>query len=62
MTQVFDNGWDEKIVNKDISGPSSDGCVEIGGRVYYHEPLSAAQDKALDDHINKVIQMGKRLR
>ncbi len=62
MTQVFDDGWDEKVVHKDISGPTADGYFEVGGRVYYQEPLIPTQEKAWEDHVNAVIKLGRSLR
>lgn len=50
MVQVFDDWRDdgERVVHKDISGPSSDGYVERGGRVYEADSrLKPTQQKAL---------------
>lgn len=56
MVQVFDNGWDEKVVHKDISGTSSDNYIEIGGRVYdAYTSLTPQQKKALKDDIDADI-------
>lgn len=59
MAQVFDNGWDEKIVDKKFSEPTEDVYFEVSRPVYYEEPLTVYQEKACEDLINPVIKLGR---
>lgn len=75
MAQVFDNGSDEKIVDKDISGPTEDVYFEVssrvyfeptedvyfevGDRVYYEDPLTVYQEESCKDLANPVINLGR---
>lgn len=62
MVQVFDDWRDEgeRVVHKNISGPTADGYFEFGGRVYHQEPLTPEQEKALQAHVDSIIQLGRR--
>jgi hypothetical protein len=35
MVMVFDNDFDERAEKQYDSGPTSDGYIEIGGKVYH---------------------------
>lgn len=52
--------FDDPRSNQNISGPTSDGYVEIGGKVYEaSNHLTPAQEKAWADHVNETIERGR---
>jgi len=61
MVQIFDDWRDEgeRVVHKNISGPTDDGAYEIGGHLYQYEPLTPEQNKALEKHVNDTIERGR---
>lgn len=63
MVQVFDDWRDdgERVIHKDISGPSSDGYVEHGGRVYEADSrLTPTQQKALQAAVDALVDLNRR--
>lgn len=60
----FGHGWDgsaEKPIEENISGPSHDGYIEIGGKIY-ESSNSPIEDEEWNKHINKMIERGLRNR
>lgn len=62
-------GFDDRDVFADnhsrsnISGPTSDGYIEIGGKVYdASRNLTPSQDKAWENHVNEMVERGRRNR
>lgn len=62
-------GFDDRDVFGDnhsspnISGPTSDGYIEIGGKVYEaSRNLTPSQDKAWEKHVNEMVERGRRNR